>query len=93
MLVSEERLGGVVDALHVQAETSRREEEGCLRFEVFQDEEDPRRIFIHEVYATKADFEDLHRSTPHFARWREALDGALLEERVVFRLLPLRLEL
>jgi (4S)-4-hydroxy-5-phosphonooxypentane-2,3-dione isomerase len=55
-----------------------RDEAGCLRFDVLQDQSDQNHFFFHEVYR---DDEALsaHQQTPHFRRWREAagqvLDG------------------
>jgi len=90
--VKEDHLDRVLEALDVQAKTSRREEPGCLRFEVFRDMDDPRTIFIHEIYATREDLER-HRTTEHFGRWRGALQDALAGERVTFHLDPTRVEL
>lgn len=49
-----------------------RDEPGCLRFDVIQDEADPNRIYLHEVYKDKAAFE-AHTKAPHFIKWRDAV--------------------
>ena len=55
-----------------------RDEPGCLRFDVLQDNNDPNRFFFYEVYrdenAVKA-----HQATPHYARWRAVAAEILAE--------------
>jgi (4S)-4-hydroxy-5-phosphonooxypentane-2,3-dione isomerase len=55
-----------------------RDEPGCLRFDVLQDQSDQNHFFFHEVYRDDEAFQ-AHQQTPHFRRWREAagqvLDG------------------
>lgn len=80
-------------ALHSQVETSRQKEVGCLRFEVFQDVENPNRILIYEVFATKEDYVEVHQHTPHYTLWRSTVDEAEVRERVVQQLVPVRVEL
>lgn len=48
-----------------------RDEPGCLRFDVLQDQEDENHYYFYEVYRDEAAL-DGHRSAPHFARWAEA---------------------
>lgn len=48
------------------------DEPGCLRFDVIQDEEDPNRIYLYEVYKDKAAF-DAHTKAPHFIKWRDTV--------------------
>lgn len=45
-------------------------EPGCLRFDVFQSQDNPSLYFLVEVYYSEDDLES-HRQTPHMARWRE----------------------
>jgi quinol monooxygenase YgiN len=54
------------------ARGSVKNEPGCLRFDVIQDEENPNRIYLYEVYKDKAAFE-AHRTMPHFIKWRDAV--------------------
>lgn len=49
-------------------------EDGCLRFDVIQDSEDPGRIGFYEAYTDDAAVE-AHSETPHFFAWLEATDG------------------
>lgn len=51
---------------------------GCLRFDVYQDQEDANRFYFHEVYRDQAAL-DAHRTMPHFARWSEASREVLAE--------------
>ena len=55
-----------------------RDEPGCLRFDVLQDQSDQHHFYFHEVYRDDDAFQ-AHQQTPHFRRWREAagqvLDG------------------
>ena len=47
-------------------------EAGCVRFDVIQDEQEPNRIYLYEVYADRAAF-DVHLTTPHFLKWNETV--------------------
>ena len=55
-----------------------RDEEGCHRFDVYQDPADENRFFFHEVYRDQAAL-DAHRNAPHFARWSAASQQVLAE--------------
>jgi autoinducer 2-degrading protein len=48
-----------------------RDEPGCFRFDVIQDQSDPNRFTFYEVYQDDAAFQ-AHAQTPHFQRWRAA---------------------
>ena len=45
-------------------------ERDCMRFDVIQDEQNPDRIYLYEVYRDRAAFDD-HNQAPHFIRWRD----------------------
>jgi quinol monooxygenase YgiN len=49
------------------AEHSEADEPGCLRFDVLQDVDDPRKYYFYEVYRDDAAFR-AHREMPHFTR-------------------------
>ena len=51
---------------------SNRDEPGCLRFDVLQDNDDDNTIHLYEVYTDEAALE-AHRQAPHFLKWREAV--------------------
>jgi (4S)-4-hydroxy-5-phosphonooxypentane-2,3-dione isomerase len=64
-------------AIEVDALGSERDEPGCFRFNVLQDERDENVYYFYEVYADEAALES-HRQTPHFEVWRgvaDTLDG------------------
>jgi autoinducer 2-degrading protein len=66
-----------LDAIEVDALGSERDEPGCLRFNVLQDEKDPNVYYFFELYKDQAALE-AHRTMPHYATWRAAahtLDG------------------
>lgn len=67
------------EAILDQAQSSRRDEPGCLRFDVAVQPEDPSRFFVYEIYDNEAAFEE-HKNSAHSARTRVAVAN-LLEER------------
>jgi len=56
------------------------QEPGVLRFDVFQEQDDPTRFVLVEVYRS-ADAHAAHRNTPHYAAWRTAVDDLMAEPR------------
>jgi len=61
-----------------------RDEPGCLRFDVLQDQADPNHFFFYEVYRDGAALE-AHRQTPHYPRWRRAAEVCLADASQVTR--------
>lgn len=61
-----------------------RDEPGCLRFDVVQDQSDPDRYYFYEVYHDEAAFK-AHTETPHLARWRKASEECLQEPSKAIR--------
>ena len=59
--------------MKVNAQSSVRDEPGCLRFDVNQSVSDPHRFVFYELYADEAAL-DAHRQAPHFGAWRTAAD-------------------
>ena len=51
---------------------SNRDEPGCLRFDVLQDNDDPNLIHLYEIYKDEAALE-AHREAPHYKKWRAAV--------------------
>lgn len=70
-----------IAAVRDDAEHSVRDEPGCLRFDVVQDQDDPDRFYLYEVYAD-TDAVAAHQDTGHFQRFAaaapELLDGGLV---------------
>jgi (4S)-4-hydroxy-5-phosphonooxypentane-2,3-dione isomerase len=60
-------------AIEVDALGSERDEPGCLRFNVLQDEKDANVYYFYEIYKDQAALE-AHRATPHYAVWRGVVD-------------------
>jgi autoinducer 2-degrading protein len=63
-----------LEAIEVDALGSERDEPGCFRFNVLQDEQDENVYYFYEVYRDQAALE-AHRQTPHYAVWRAAADA------------------
>jgi quinol monooxygenase YgiN len=64
-------------AIEEDALGSERDEPGCRRFNVLQDEKDQSVYYFYEVYDDQAAV-DAHRTMPHYAVWRavaDTLDG------------------
>ena len=57
---------------------SRRDEPGCLRFDVHRDNDDPNHFLLYELYADERAFTEAHRGAPHYEKWRAA-SAELLE--------------
>jgi quinol monooxygenase YgiN len=62
-----------LEAIEADALASEREEPGCLRFNVFQDEKDENVYYLFEVYKDQAALA-AHCKTPHYAIWRGVAD-------------------
>jgi len=60
-------------AIEVDAIGSERDEPGCMRFNVLQDQQDQNVYYFYEVYRDEAALE-AHRAAPHYAVWRAAAD-------------------
>ncbi len=62
-----------LEAIEHDAIASERDEPGCARFNVLQDEKDANVYYFYEVYEDEAALEK-HRAAPHYAVWRAAAD-------------------
>ena len=69
----EEFLAGMT----ANAESSVRDEPGCLRFDVSAVADDPNRFFLYELY-TDADAFAAHKAAPLFAQWRTVAEQVLV---------------
>lgn len=56
------------------------QETGVARFDVVQQQDDPTRFVLVEVYRT-AEAPALHKETPHYAAWRDAGAPMMAEPR------------
>ena len=57
-----------------------RQEAGLVRFDVVQETGDPTRFVLIEIYRTEED-PSRHKATPHYAKWRDAVEGMMAEAR------------
>jgi (4S)-4-hydroxy-5-phosphonooxypentane-2,3-dione isomerase len=55
-------------------------EPGVVRFDVVQQEDDPTRFLLIEIYRTAAD-PPSHKETAHYATWRDAVEPMMAEPR------------
>lgn len=62
-----------LDAIEADAVGSERDESGCVRFNVLQDDADENIYYFYEVYRDQAAVE-AHRAAPHYAVWKAAAD-------------------
>lgn len=69
-LVHLDALERFVPAMLENAASSLREEPDCLIFEVCQDPERPERIYLYEVYRSRAAF-DCHLRSAHFQSFND----------------------
>jgi (4S)-4-hydroxy-5-phosphonooxypentane-2,3-dione isomerase len=60
-------------AIEQDALGSERDEPGCCRFNVLQDQADPNTYYFYEVYKDEAALV-AHRAAPHYEKWRAAAD-------------------
>jgi autoinducer 2-degrading protein len=63
-----------------------RGEEGCVRFDVLQQADDPTRFTFIEIFRSEADAA-AHRETSHFKHWLEQAVPLMLEPRtrIIYR--------
>ena len=72
-----------VDAFAAATRENAREsvrEPGVVRFDVAQQQDDPTRFLLVEVYRT-ADDPARHKETAHYQRWRDAVEPMMAEPR------------
>ena len=55
-------------------------EPGVVRFDVIQQDDDPSRFVLMEVYRTAED-PARHKATAHYAEWRDAVEPMMAEPR------------
>ena len=71
----EEFLAGMA----ANAESSVRDEPGCLRFDVCSVDGDEDRFLLYELY-TDAEAFAAHKASPHFARWRSVAEQVVAHQ-------------
>ena len=60
------------------------QEPGIARFDVVQQQDDPTRFVLVEVYRT-ADDPAQHKETAHYARWRDTVNEMMAETRYAIK--------
>jgi autoinducer 2-degrading protein len=56
------------------------QEPGIIRFDVVQQDDDPTRFLLIEIYRTAED-PGRHKETTHYAAWRDAVESMMAEPR------------
>ena len=59
-------------------------EPGVVRFDLVQQEDDPTRFLLIEIYRTP-EAPAAHKATAHYARWRDAVADLMAEPRSAAR--------
>lgn len=81
--VKRENLAEFIEATRANHEGSVREP-GNLRFDVLQSSIDPTQFVLYEAYRDEA-ASKAHKETAHYAAWRDAVAGWMVEPRVGVR--------
>ena len=55
-------------------------EPGVVRFDVIQQQDDPTRFILQEIYRTPED-PARHKETSHYAAWRDTVESMMAEPR------------
>jgi quinol monooxygenase YgiN len=74
---------GSVDAFIAATRENARnsvQEPGIIRFDVVQQDDDPTRFLLIEIYRTPED-PARHKETAHYAAWRDAVEPMMAEPR------------
>lgn len=79
VLVKKKHLNDFIEITRKNHEGSTREP-GNRRFDVLQSAEDPCRFVLYEAYASQQDAA-AHKSTPHYAAWKETVADWMAEPR------------
>jgi (4S)-4-hydroxy-5-phosphonooxypentane-2,3-dione isomerase len=77
--VKPDTVDAFIEATRENARSSIREP-GIVRFDVVQQEDDPTRFLLMEIYRTPDD-PVRHKETAHYATWRDAVEPMMAEPR------------
>ena len=77
--VKEENVDEFIDATIKNHEASVKEN-GNMRFDILQDENDPVRFVLYEAYETK-ELAKKHKETEHYLTWRKTVEPWMAEKR------------
>lgn len=65
-----------------------RREPGNIRFDVLQNDADPTKFILYEVFSDEA-AAAAHKSTPHYLRWRDEVAPYMASPRSAVKTTPL----
>ncbi|CAN5330514.1 putative quinol monooxygenase [soil metagenome] len=77
--VRADKIDEFLAAIKINAESSLRDEPGCLAFDVHRDNENPTRFYFAELYTDEEAFLTGHRNAPHYLEWQEQSKDILVE--------------
>ncbi|KAL1496294.1 hypothetical protein AB1Y20_016256 [Prymnesium parvum] len=72
--IPDEKMDEFLKVIQFDAEESRKEE-GCTRFDVLQDRENPNVFHFYEVYVS-TEAAAFHKTTPHYKMWADFKESA-----------------
>ena len=79
--IKPDQMEAFLKAMDFNSQNSRLEE-GCYRFDVLQDQENPNKFTFYEVYKDQAAI-DFHKTTKHYDAWNQVkLSGAVVSQSV-----------
>ena len=84
--VTEDSVGAFKKATVANHEASL-QEPGVLRFDVLQDAEDPAHFILSEAYVSEQATQD-HKTTRHYAVWKEAVEPMMAKARAGYGCSP-----
>jgi len=79
--IKEDDIAAFMPLILENARVSQIDEEGCLQFDVCVDPENPKEVFLYEVYTDRAAF-DAHMQTAHFADFADKADKMIADKTV-----------
>jgi quinol monooxygenase YgiN len=80
--IAPDRWDAFLPLMTANAEASRRDEKGCLRFDVCRPRDGATRVFLYEIYDDEAAFQ-AHLKTPHFLAFAEAANEMIIGRKIV----------
>ncbi|MBF16627.1 MAG: hypothetical protein CL740_06450 [Chloroflexi bacterium] len=78
--IKSEKVDDFIAAVKLDGLGSTHEEQGCLRFDVYQNINDKSEIYLYEVYVNDKSF-DYHKGTPHINLWIQTVKDWYDESR------------
>ena len=70
--IQADKVESFIESVSLDGIGSTNEEPGCLRFDVYQNIDDPSELYLYEVYVNPDAF-DYHKGTPHIKKWAETV--------------------